>query len=82
MTFTQEQRDGLRDALYEAQLAILEAIAREAARAESYDGPRNVNRLTGALQGLRSIALGLPETSPGWMGYPPFGPGIDDVEED
>jgi hypothetical protein len=66
--FSDQQREALAAALVEAQLAVLGAVAREAQRTDSYDGPRNVARLTQALATLRLTAGGAP---PGWFAGPP-----------
>jgi hypothetical protein len=64
-----EHRASLGAAFVEAQLAVLSAIGREAQRTDSYDGPRNVARLTQALSMLRMTAAGGP--APGWYSYMP-----------
>jgi len=54
MTFTDEQKAELTQALFTAELSLLRAIAREAERLESFDAARNIPRLVTALRGLRS----------------------------
>jgi hypothetical protein len=54
VTFSDQQTAQLGEALFDAELALLQAIAKEAARLESFDAVRNIPRLVSALQGLRS----------------------------
>lgn len=54
MTFTDEQKAELTQALFTAELSLLRAITREAERLESFDAARNIPRLVTALRGLRS----------------------------
>jgi hypothetical protein len=72
--FTPEQETALGAALLEAEKSILAAIKRELDRVESYDGPRNVVRLTRAYSGLRASSgqAPLPLPSPFFDGddYP------------
>ena len=67
--FTEEQRQAITAHLADAQTAVLSAIARQAARTDSYDGPRNVARRTQALSVLRLTAGG--GVTPGWFAYEP-----------
>ena len=69
-----------RDALFAAQMSILGAIDREASREGSYDGPRNISKLTMSLSALRAINAGT-----GWFSHAPLEPWIayaDDEEFD
>ena len=65
--------------MFDAEMSLLRGIAREADRPDSYDGPRNVNRLVGALQGLRSMSQG-GFRGGGWFGYAPDSGMIFDPE--
>jgi hypothetical protein len=68
--FSDEHREALARAFVEAQLAVLAAVARDAQRTDTYDGPRNVTRLTQALSMLRTTAGGgLPS---GYYAGPPL----------
>jgi hypothetical protein len=52
LPFTVEQKTALVDAVYDAQMALLRAIATEAERTEALDSSRNIPRLTQALHAL------------------------------
>lgn len=54
LSFTDEQKVELTQALFTAELSLLRAIAREAEQLESFDAARNIPRLVTALRGLRS----------------------------
>jgi hypothetical protein len=78
--FTDDHREALANAFADAQLAVLAAVAREAQRTDSYDGPRNVARLTQALSMLRTTASGGPPA--GWYAGPPGFFSLDDDDEE
>ena len=77
LQLTDEQKASLGQALHDAQLSVLHAITRESAREDSYDGPRNVLRLTQALRGLG----GLLGCRAGWFGYTPMDWDADDEDD-
>jgi hypothetical protein len=87
--FSEHQAAQLGEALFQAELSLLQAIVREAERLESFDAVRNIPRLVAALQGLRScMGQGLEQQRlwamtaggrHGWFAYPP---GMMDEGED
>lgn len=87
MSFTEEQKAELTQALFTAELSLLRAIAREAERLESFDAARNIPRLVTALHGLRSSMgqAGVPlwaATAGGRHFYAEHDFGLDDDEDD
>jgi len=77
LPFSDEQVTDLVGAVYEAQLALLRAIVREAERSDAFDAPRKIIGLTNALS-----ALGLPGQVPGGHGgWFPYPPGLDFDDE-
>jgi hypothetical protein len=87
--FTDEQRASLRDAFFEAELALLRRVAVEAADSDNFETSRKLSSLVAALQGLRSMALQSPThlwavtRGDGWFGYAPntgetFDPDLED----
>ncbi len=85
--FTDDQRAALRDAFFEAEVALLRRVATEAQGPDNFESPRKLGALVAALQGLRSIAAQSPAhlwavAQGGWFGYAPntgdiFGPDDD-----
>ena len=63
-----EDQDAVAAGFVAAQLALLEAISREA-KSDSFEASRNISRLTHALNGVRFAAGQVP--GPG-MPFPPF----------
>jgi hypothetical protein len=93
VTFSEQQAVQLGEALFEAELALLRAVAKEAGRLESFDATRNIPRLVSALQGLRGcMGQGTNQlplwattvgTGPGgWFGYSPVGPDDAFLDDD
>ena len=86
--FSDAQQEALAEALFRAEVALLDAVVAEAKRAEAFDGPRKVGQLAQALSMLRFSAGQQPMRGPmagPWVG--PFGPmmhsvGSIDIDED
>jgi hypothetical protein len=86
--FSEQQVVQLSEALFEAELSLLQAIAREAGHLENFDAVRNIPRLVAALQGLRAcMGQGFePQrlwamTAGGRDGWFAYAPGIDEGED-
>jgi len=77
--FTDEQKLEIATALYEAQLAVLQAIARSAGQDDASYAARTTIRLTHALAILRAAAGQASSTPPFFPGPPPWdiGPDVD-----
>src|SRR5436190_9754755 len=75
--FTDEQRSKLREAFFEAELALLKAISSQAVKLGDFETSRNLSSLVASLQGLRAMAgqssphLWAVTRGPGWVGYAP-----------
>ena len=87
VAFTDDQRFSIRDAFFDAELALLRQIAREAERLDGYESTRTLSSLVNALAGLRSMAgqslgHGAPGPHGGWFGYSPMTGEFYDPEED
>lgn len=87
VAFTDDQTFSIRDAFFDAELALLRQIAREAERLDGYESTRTLSSLVNALAGLRSMAgqslgHGPPGPHGGWFGYSPMTGEIYDPEED
>ena len=71
--FTDEQKREISHALYQAQIEVLQAIARSAARADRHYAARSaVRHLTHALATLRAAACQAQSQSPFFPGPPPW----------
>ena len=87
ITFTDSQRSSIRDAFFDAEVALLRRITGEAERLEGYESARNLSSLINALQGLRAMAAqspgpAWPRASAGWFGCSPISGEIYDPDED
>jgi hypothetical protein len=86
--FSEQQAAELGEALFEAELSLLQAIVREAGRLESFDAVRNIPRLVAALQGLRAcMGQGFGQqqlwalTAGGREGWFAYAPGMEEGED-
>jgi len=89
--FTEDQRDAVRDAVFDAQIALLKGIAQQAGNLTNFEAVRNLGGLVGALQGIRGMTGQTPQAlwsvthggPRGWVGYAPntgevFDPDFDE----
>jgi hypothetical protein len=79
--FTDEQKREVANALHEAEVALLRAIARSASHADTNYAARATARLTHALATLRIAAGQAQARSPFLPGPPPWAMGPEGMED-
>lgn len=79
--FTDEQKREVANALHEAEVAVLRAIARSASQTDTNRAARSTMRLTRALATLRFAAGQAPTHSPFFPGPPPWAIGPEGLED-